>query len=150
QLDLCGRLLAGRPPGAEVAAQRALAEWCLHHGRRPAAAAKGYAAALLAQPSLAGDLEAGNRFDAACAAALAGCGVGKDAGELEDGTRAALRWQALDWLTAEYNAWANLHRRGKPGDRTAAATAVRSWQQNEYLAGVRDEKSLARLPCKER
>jgi tetratricopeptide (TPR) repeat protein len=105
--------------------------------------------ALSAQPSLADDLEVGNRFHAACAAALAGCGLGKDAATIDDQRRAVLRKQALDWLTAEYNAWADRHHLGKPGDRTVVATAVRAWQHNEALAGVRDEQALARLPLEE-
>src|SRR5262249_10738932 len=36
------------------------------------------------------------------------------------------------------------------GDRTLAATAVRSWLRGEDLAGVRDEPALARLPADER
>jgi serine/threonine-protein kinase len=156
QLDLCDTLLsvavvlpailAGKERPTKVATQRALAEWCLKHKRLPATAARFYDTALSAQPSLVNDLEVGNRFHAACAAALAGCGLGKDAATLDDQRRAALRKQALDWLTAEYKAWAQRHRLGKPGDRTTAATAVRAWQHNEDLAGVRDEQALARFP----
>jgi serine/threonine-protein kinase len=160
QYDLCGALLAidaelpailagkEQPPNAST--QRALAEWCLKHKRLTAAAAGFYDAAFSAQPSLADDLEAADRLNAACAAALAGCGVGENAAELSGERRAALRKQALDWLTADYNAWAERHRLGKPGDRTVAATALRSWQQNEDLAGVRDEQALAKLPADER
>src|SRR5262249_35760213 len=95
-------------------------------------------------------LEAGYRFHAACAAALAGCGVGQDIARLDERQRAGLRNRALDWLTAEQSAWAERHRRGQPGDRTAAATALRSWQENEDLAGVRGEQALSRLPADER
>jgi tetratricopeptide (TPR) repeat protein len=52
-------------------------------------------------------------------------------------------------LTAEHDAWAERHRLGKPGNRTAAAAAVRSWLTNEDLACVRDERALARLPAEE-
>jgi serine/threonine-protein kinase len=183
QLDFCDLLLAveGKLPAilageerpADVPTQRALAEWCLNHRRLPATAARFYASALAAQPSLADDLAAGIRSHAARAAALAGCGIGADAGKLDDRQRAELRKQALDWLTSEYNAWAERHRRGKPGDRTVAATAVRGWLRHgvpvdsplgrsinwafdprsrfsEDLAGVRDERGLARLPPEER
>jgi eukaryotic-like serine/threonine-protein kinase len=160
QLDLCDTLLpvaadlpailAGQKQPPEATTQRALAEWCLKHGRRPSAAASYYAAVLLAKPSLVDDLEVGNRFDAACAAALAGSGIGEDSAKLEVGRREVWRRQALDWLTAEYDAWAERHRLGKPGDRTVVAASVRSWQQNEYLAGVRDEQALVRLPSQER
>ena len=103
--------------------------------RTTATAAKFYEASLATEPSLADDLEAGHRFHAACAAALAARGVGEDAMPLDDRRRAALRRQALGWLTAEYDAWAERHRLGKPGDRTAAATAVRSWRHDDDLAG---------------
>jgi tetratricopeptide (TPR) repeat protein len=159
-LDLCDALLAveadlpailaGKERPEKVAARRAVAEWCLKYKRLPATAAGLYEAALTARPSLADDLEAGVRVQAACAAALAGCGAGADAEKLDDRRRAGLRKQALDWLTAEYDARAERHRAGKPGDRTVVATAVRSWQHDEDLAGVRDEQALARLPADER
>jgi serine/threonine-protein kinase len=158
QLALCDSLvaveaelpafLAGDRRPAKVSTQLALAEWCLKHRRLPAAAAGFYKTALSAEPSLTDDPEAGYRLHAACAAVLAGCGVG-DAATLDEPRRAVLRRHALDWLTAEYNAWAERHRRGKRGDRTIAATAVRSWQQNKDLAGVRAEQALARFPREE-
>jgi tetratricopeptide (TPR) repeat protein len=138
-------ILAGKERPADVPTQRALAEWCLKHKRLTSTAAGFYASALAAQPSLADDREAGHRFNAACAAGLAGCGVGGDAAQREDRRRAELRQQALDWLTAEDDAWAERYRVGKPGDRTVAVQAVHSWQRNEDLAGVRDEQALARL-----
>ena len=159
QLDLCDSLLAvearlpailaGKERPDEAPTQRALAEWCLKHKRLPAMAAGLYASAFAAQPSLAEDPEAGNRSHAARAAALAGCGVGEDATQLDERRRAELRRQALDWLTAEHDAWAERHRLGKPGNRTAAAAAVRSWLTSEDLACVRDERALARLPAEE-
>jgi tetratricopeptide (TPR) repeat protein len=160
QLDLCDALLAidadlpailaGKERPAQASTQRALAEWCLKHKRLTAAAAGFYEAAFSAQASLADDLEAADRLGAACAAALAGCGVGEDVAALSGERRAKLRRQALDWLTADYDAWADRHRLGKPGQRKVAATAVRSWLTSEDLAGVRDEQALARLPADER
>jgi serine/threonine-protein kinase len=183
QIDLCEALLsidadlpailAGKERPAKASTQLALAEWCLKHKRLTATAAGFYRSALAAEPSLADDLEVGNRFQAACAAALASSGVGEDATKLDDRERALLRQQALDWLTAEYNAWAERHRLGKRGDHTVAAAAVRSWLKSEDLAnsplakitvqqideisrhsdglaGVRDEQALARLPLEER
>src|SRR5262249_46738850 len=60
------------------------------------AAARFYEEAFAAQPSLADDPGTGHRYDAACAAALAGCGQGRDAVPLDKGQRARLRRQALD------------------------------------------------------
>jgi serine/threonine-protein kinase len=160
QLDLCDSLLAiapdlpailaGKQRPENVATLRALAEWCLKYQRLPVTAVGFYQAAFSAQPSLAEDLEAADRLDAACAAALAGCGVGAESAALSGERRATLRRQALDWLTADYNAWADRHRLARPADRTVVATAVRSWQRNENLAGVRDEPALSRLPADER
>jgi serine/threonine-protein kinase len=160
QLDLCDALLsvdadlpailAGEKRSAKASTQLAVAEWCLTHRRLTATAASFFDAALTAEPALADDLEAGRRFHAACAAALAGCGAGADAGTLDDARLAVLRRQALDWLTAESKAWAERRRLGKPADRTAVATAVRAWQREEDLAGVRDEPALAQLPLEER
>src|SRR5262249_11161505 len=152
QLDLCDALhssadlpamLAGNKRPAKASTQLALAEWGLTHKRPPATAAGVYAAALTAGPGPGADPDVARRSPAASAAALAGCGLGEDATKLDDRRRAVLRRQALDWLTVEYNAWAQRHRLGKPGDRTIAAGAVRAWQQNKDLAGVRDEQALA-------
>ena len=44
----------------------------------------------------------------ACAAALAGCGQGKDAGKLAGDERTRLRNQALGWLKADLEAWRRL------------------------------------------
>jgi tetratricopeptide (TPR) repeat protein len=142
-------ILAGKERPADVPTQHALAEWCLKHRRLTAAAAGLYAAAFAAQPSLADDLAAGDRSQAACAAALAGCGVGEDATGLDDRRRAELRKLALAWLAADYAAWAEIHR-GKPAERTAAARAVRAWLGSEDLAWVRDAAPLAKLPADER
>jgi tetratricopeptide (TPR) repeat protein len=160
QLNLCDSLhaidaklpaiLAGEERPMDVPTQLALAQWCLKHKRLTATAAGLYASALAAQPSLADDLEAGNRYHAACAAALAGCGAGEDVAQLDDRRRAELRKAALAWLTAEYDVCAERHRVGNPGDRTVVATAVRSWLKSEDLAGVRDEQGLAKLPAEER
>jgi serine/threonine-protein kinase len=160
RLDLCNAMLAveanlpailaGKEQPADVPTQHALAEWCLKHKRLTATAADFYASALATQPSLADDMEARNRQHAARAAALAGCGVGADAAQLDDRRRAELRKKALDWLTAEYNAWSERRRLGKPQDRWVAVKAVGAWQVDEDLAGVRDEQALTRLSADER
>src|SRR5262249_40749848 len=115
--------LARKDAPTEPSAQCDLAAWCLKHKRLTATAAHFYESAFSAEPKLADDLVAGDRFHAACAAALAGCGIGADAGELGADKRAVLRKQALDRLTADFNAWEELHRVAKPGQRTMAAAA---------------------------
>jgi len=71
---------------------------CHQYKHLYAASARFYAEAFADQPQLAEDLDEGHRYNAACAAALAGSGKGKDAGRLPDKEYARLRKQALDWL----------------------------------------------------
>src|SRR5262249_53671212 len=67
----------------------------------PAPAARWSAAAFAADPKQADDLKAAHRYNAACAAALAGTGQGKDTADLDDTGRAELRYSALAWLQDE-------------------------------------------------
>jgi eukaryotic-like serine/threonine-protein kinase len=59
---------------------------------------------LAATPQLAEDLRAGRRFNAACAAALAGCGRGDDGARLTEPELTALREQAREWLQLDLTA----------------------------------------------
>jgi Flp pilus assembly protein TadD len=110
-----------------------------HH----AAAARFYTAAFAAQPNPAEELVK-HRYDAACAAALTGCGQGVDAGKLDDTERAGLRRQALDWLRAEYAAVSKLG--DTQGGRQEQRRAMVHWQNDPDFAGVRDITALAKLP----
>ena len=59
--------------------------------KRYAAAARLWAEALEADPTLADDRRAQHRYNAACAAALAAAGQGEDDPKPDDAARAALR-----------------------------------------------------------
>jgi serine/threonine protein kinase/Flp pilus assembly protein TadD len=142
-------ILAGKATAAGAGERIDLAQICsfkqLHR-----AAARFYAEAFAAEPALVDD--ASNRYDAACAAALAGCGRGKDAGRSGEEARGRLRRQALDWLRADLAA---LGRRLDQGsDRAGGAARVgrtlKHWQADSDLAGVRGSEALARLPEAER
>jgi serine/threonine protein kinase/tetratricopeptide (TPR) repeat protein len=115
-----------------------------------AAAARLYAEGLAAEPKQAGDLGAGQRYDAACSAALAGCGRGEDAGSLGGQQRARLRQQALTWLEAELAAHAEALEAGKAVARPTVAATLRHWQRDADLAGLRGDKDLNLLPEAER
>jgi hypothetical protein len=65
------------------------------------AGARFFAEAFAAQHEPADDMEGSNRYDAACCAALAGCGRGVDAETLTEEERASWRRKALDWLQAD-------------------------------------------------
>jgi serine/threonine-protein kinase len=86
-----------------------------------------------------------NRYTAACAAALAGCGWGADATSLDDAERPRLRRQALDWLRADLVAWGQLLEKEPDQARARVQKMLRHWQWDGDFAGVRGE-ALAKLP----
>ena len=102
----------------------------------------------LAEPSLANDPQRARRYYAACMAASAGCGRGKDASNLDDEERARLRDQARQWLRAEVAAW------GKkidsaPAARESTEEALKLWLTDPDLAGLREPELLDKLPVAE-
>src|SRR5262245_3445728 len=115
-----------------------------------AAAARLHRDALAASPALGADPRTGIRYDAACAAALAGCGRGEDVGKLDEAAQARWRQQALDWLRADLTHWAKHSDADAPQPRSAVQQTLRHWQKDADLAGVRDEAALAKLPEPER
>jgi tetratricopeptide (TPR) repeat protein len=147
------RLLRGeeRPAGGEECL--ALAQFCQEHKKQFAAAAHWYREAFAARPALADELTyRRRRFQAACAAALAGCGKGEDAATLDEQARAQLRRQALDWLRAELGALRLLDR---PPDWVNPPPInldqeMRFWLTDYDLAGVRAPAGLEKLPPAER
>jgi serine/threonine protein kinase/Tfp pilus assembly protein PilF len=140
--------LEGKAQPAEASEQRDLARLCQDH-KRCYAAARFYAAAFAAQPKLADDLGTQDRYNAACAAALAAAGHGADAAKLGDAERARLRRQALEWLTADLAAW-DQRIKDHPQERVRVQKALRHWQADRDLAGIRDTEALAQLPPAER
>jgi tetratricopeptide (TPR) repeat protein len=139
------KFLTGEAQPAGAAGQLALARWCRLHKRIFASATRFYAQAFAAQPELAGDLATWDRYDAACAAARAGCGQGEDAARLDDRERARLRNQALDWLHADLAHRAKQAARRRPEDRVTAQMVLPLWLADSDLCAVRGE-ALAKLP----
>jgi superkiller protein 3 len=135
---------------ASAAERIELAQLCsLKHLHR--AAARFYEDAFAAQPKLAEELNS-HRYNAACAAALAGCGQGKDADKLDEKEKARLRGQALAWLRADLEAVGRLLDK-EPNQAHSAAgvgSVLRHWQVDTDLAGVRGVEALAQLPEAER
>jgi serine/threonine-protein kinase len=115
-----------------------------------AAATRFYGEAFAAEPKLADDLRGAHRYNAACAAALAGCGQGNDAKTLGDKERARLRRQALAWLRDDLKAWRKLLKTGPDKTRQVVAGQMQHWLNDPDFAGVRGEQALARLPQDER
>jgi tetratricopeptide (TPR) repeat protein len=127
----------------------ALAQMC-YDTKRHAAASRFWAEALAADPKLADDRQAGHRYDAACAAALAGAGRGTDDPKPDDAARAKLRVQALDWLKAELAAWAKVLDSADAQARLVVLQTLEHWRADSDLAGIRDPDALAQLPEAER
>jgi serine/threonine-protein kinase len=113
------------------------------------AAARLYLDLFAAEPKLADDLGAAHRYRAACAALLAAAGQGKDAGKLDDKEKARLRKQALDWLRADLALRTKQLESGQPAERAAVQRALRHWQKDSDLAGLRDKTAQAKLPADE-
>jgi serine/threonine protein kinase/Flp pilus assembly protein TadD len=141
-------LLEGKTQPASPAERIELARLCslkrLHRG-----AARFYEEAFAAQPGLAANPGTGHRYNAACAAALAGCGQGQDALPLDEGQRARLRRQALDWLRADLTTRKQLLEKWPEQARAAVQRTLQHWQQDADLAGVRGA-AVAKLPEAER
>jgi serine/threonine-protein kinase len=122
---------------------------------RYAASARLFAAAYAADPKLADDEDAG-RFYAARAAALGGCGPGKDDPPPDEAARAGLRKQALAWLRERLaQGQAVLGPDGADPQKPDAARAavvrkvrqeIESCKTHRDLTGVRDPDALAKLP----
>src|SRR5262249_50925331 len=132
-VELDGKLSAvrrGEAQPADAAERINLALLCgADYKRLYATAARFYAEAFDRDPKLADDLRNQHRYNAACAAALAGCGQGKDADKLDDRERARLRKQALDWLRADLAHWAQQAAKTSdhPGERERMRQALKHW-----------------------
>jgi eukaryotic-like serine/threonine-protein kinase len=114
------------------------------------AAARLYSDAFTAEPKLAEDVAAGTRYQAAHAAALAGCRQGKDADQLRDEERALRRRQALDWLRQDLTWYGHRLDDGDAQVNAQIRERLQLWQGDPDLAAVRAKDALARLPDEER
>jgi tetratricopeptide (TPR) repeat protein/tRNA A-37 threonylcarbamoyl transferase component Bud32 len=145
------QVLAGTAQPADSAERVALAALCQKpFKRRYAAAALLYREAFRVEPKLGEDPRSEHRYNAACAAALAGCGKGKDAASLDAKERSRLRSQAVAWLRADLTAWRNLLEKAPKQVPSSVGQTLRHWQKDTDLAGVRDRAALAKLPEAER
>jgi hypothetical protein len=114
------------------------------------AAARLYSDAFAAEPKLAEIGPAAIRYHAARAAALAGCGQGKDEVQLHYKEPALLRRQALDWLRQNLSWCGQRLDDGNAETKAGIRRGLRFWRGDPDLAGVRAKDALARLPDEER
>jgi hypothetical protein len=123
----------------------ALAQMCYDKNLQ-AAAARFWTEAFESDAKLADEVESGNRYNAACAAALAGAGKSKDDPAPNDIAKAKLREQALNWLKADLAYWIKQLESGSPQSKSSANQTLQHWKTDPDLAGIRDVEALKRLP----
>jgi tetratricopeptide (TPR) repeat protein len=153
-VELDGKLsaiLSGRKQPADTAERLALAHLCVMPcKKRYVASVQLFREAFEEEPKLADDLNAQHRYEAACAAAQAGCGQGQDADKLDTNERARLRRQALDWLRADLKAHQQQVEKSADKAPWVVVRQMQHWLKDEDFAGVRGSAALARLPEAER
>jgi serine/threonine protein kinase/Flp pilus assembly protein TadD len=137
--------LDGSARAASAGERIELATLCTYK-RQYQGAAKFFAETFAADPKLAADLRTGHRYNAACAAALAGVGQGEDARQLDDTERARLRELALGWLRADLEALGAVPDTAPEADRSFALRWMEHCLADSDFAGVRGSESLAKLP----
>jgi tetratricopeptide (TPR) repeat protein len=148
--DRLSAVLKGKAQPKDATECFAFAQFCQQFRKRYVAAVRFYAEAFVAQPGLAQDPTSGHRYNAACAAALAGCGQGKDAAAVTPMQWLHWRRQALTWLRADLTVWNKLLKKGADKARPIIVQTMRHWQTDSDFAGVRGPQALARLPEAER
>ncbi len=148
QARLAARLpavLSGKLRPTDAAESLGFAQLC-YNRKLHGSAARLWTEAFQADPKLADDMRTQNRYNAACAAALAGCGQGKDNPPLDEPNKARWRKQARDWLNADLAAWSRVLQNRPPGLRRPIPQTLQHWKTDPDLAGLRDPEALKRLP----
>jgi serine/threonine-protein kinase len=108
-----------------------------------------YRGVFTSAPEYAEDLSNAMRYNAACVAALAGCGQGVDAPRVAT-EREELRMQALNWLRADLRSW-DEHINARESDNARAiGKRLEHWLKDPDLSGVRDGDALDQLSNEER
>jgi serine/threonine-protein kinase len=136
-----------RPAGA--AEHLRFAEVC-RATKRYADAARLFEKAFADKPQLPDHLQGAYRYNAARAAALAGCGRGEGGDKLSTEERARWRRQAREWLQAALAVWAGKLDGGTAADRAQVKARLTRWQADPDLAGLREADALDKLSAEER
>jgi tetratricopeptide (TPR) repeat protein len=136
------KVLGGEVKAKDAAELIALARLCQEYKKQYAAAAGLYTDAFVEDPKQI--LQ--HRYNAACAAALAGCSQGRDDGKLHDRERGRLRRLALNWLRADLAVVAKRVQEGKADAILQAESYLAHWQSDPDFTGVRADKAVAALP----
>jgi serine/threonine-protein kinase len=142
-------VLRGEDRPGDAAERLRFAEVC-RVKKRYADAARLSEKAFADKPQLADDVQASYRYNAARAAALAGCGQGEDGDKLGTEERARWRRQARAWLQADLAVMASKLDGGTAAGRAQVRTRLTHWRANPDLAGLREPAVLGRMSANER
>jgi hypothetical protein len=140
-------VLAGTGPPPTPRERHGYIEVC-RRTKRYTAAARLAANAFAADPKSADDLETSFRYNAACYAALAAAGQGRDAPPPAD--RPALRRQAFGWLRADLAGWQKRLAADPAKARDIAHKTMSHWLADADLGLVRHPLAVGLLPADER
>jgi WD40 repeat protein/serine/threonine protein kinase/tetratricopeptide (TPR) repeat protein len=138
-------VLRGDDRPAKAAEWLDLAYLCASRNRH-AAAARMFAEAFKADPALAQGRDGLDRFHAACEAALALRGKGKDDPAPDRDARLGLVSLALGWLEEERAAWEARFPGRSVADRAQIVAALNHWKHNPDLVALRSRASVEALP----
>ena len=141
-------MLRGMDEPRDIPERLTLAELC-HNSSYYVAATRFWAVALESDPSVSGDRRYPHRYNAACSASLAAAGKGRDESPPDDAKKAGLRGQALNWLKAELDTWAEQLEPSR-FNHAWVSQKLQLWNHDPDLASVRDPDGLAKLPEPER
>ena len=121
-----------------------------YHADQFGPSARLYFEAFQADPKLSEDMKAQNRYNAACAAALAAAGKGIDKPPLDEKAKTRWRDQALAWLKADLAFWSRQAETGTPEAKTLVSRTLGHWKVDTDLAGIRDDRTVKALAEDER
>jgi serine/threonine protein kinase/Tfp pilus assembly protein PilF len=141
-------VLAGQPLTGPAEVQLTVAELCLSYRNRPLAAVRLYSKVFKDDPEWMNNVPRGHRREAARAALLVSCGIGADAGGIDNRERIRLRTQALTWMQAEVLALENARQSGKP--QFQLREILSGLSRNGSFHSVRVAEQLSKLTEAER
>jgi tetratricopeptide (TPR) repeat protein len=124
--------------------------YLLQQQRWFAASTRLFAQAMTVDPKLVGDMKTPNRYNAACAAALAASGQGNDQPPIDDEVKTRMRRLAYDWLKEDLALWSKILRSGPPQDRAMIQATLEHWKADPDLVQIRAALALAKFPEPER
>jgi len=142
-------LVAGREK-AEDGGEALQVAWLLAHQAQYAAAAEFFGVAFELEPALANNVQAGNRFNAACAALVAGSIRDQGGRKLDAKERERLRRRAIEWLQAELVALSESLEKEPLQSQWLLREALARWRSSPDLDSIRDSEGVEPLPAAQR